>query len=178
SRVISDYDLYVFGEGKHTRLYERLGAHPMRIDDVDGVHFAVWAPNAARVSVVGDFNNWDGRVHPMRALTPSGVWEIFIPTARAGHRYKFEIRTRGGDALLKSDPFGFAFETPPLSASIVCQPNHDWQDGDWMRGRADLHAWLDRPMAVYEVHFGSWQRAPADNRYLTYDELGERLIPY
>jgi 1,4-alpha-glucan branching enzyme len=177
SRFISEYDLYLFGEGKHTHLYDRLGAHVMRLDDVDGVHFAVWAPTAVRVSVVGDFNQWDGRVHPMRALVPSGVWEIFIPSAGRGHRYKFEIRTRAGDVLLKSDPFGFAFEAPPLSASIVCQPHHDWQDRDWMRDRADLGAWLDKPMAVYEVHLGSWQRAE-DNRFLTYAELADRLIPY
>ena len=178
SRVISEYDLYLFGEGKHTRLYDRFGAHVMRLDGVDGVHFAVWAPNAARVSVVGDFNNWDGRVHPMRVLVPNGVWEIFIPSARVGHRYKFEIRTRSGESLLKSDPFGFAFEAPPLSASIVSQAHHEWQDGEWMRSRASLGAWLDKPMAIYEVHLGSWQRVPDDNRYLTYAELAERLIPY
>ena len=111
-RVLSDFDLYLFGEGKHTRLYDKLGAHPMTIGDAAGVHFAVWAPNAHRVSVVGDFNDWDGRRHPMRVLGVSGVWEIFVPGAHVGHRYKFEILSRYGEVLLKSDPFGFAFETP------------------------------------------------------------------
>ena len=118
-RVIGDFDLYLFGEGNHTRIYDKLGAHPMRIGDSDGVHFAVWAPNAQRVSVVGDFNGWDGRAHPMRSLGSSGVWEIFVPAARDGQHYKFEMRTRDGDILLKIDPYGFAFEVPPLTASIV-----------------------------------------------------------
>jgi 1,4-alpha-glucan branching enzyme len=105
-RVIGDYDLYLFGEGNHTRIYEKLGAHPIRIGDTAGVHFSVWAPNAARVSTVGDFNHWDGRVHPMRSLGSSGVWEIFVPGAAAGQRYKFEILTRYGEILLKTDPYG------------------------------------------------------------------------
>ncbi len=135
-RVIGDFDLYLFGEGNHTRIYDKLGAHPMRIGESDGVHFAVWAPNAQRVSVVGDFNGWDGRVHPMRSLGPSGVWEIFIPAARVGHRYKFEIRTRDGEILLKIDPYGLAFEVPPLSASIVTRSEYQWNDADWMAARA------------------------------------------
>ena len=108
-RVLSDYDLYLFGEGKHTRIYEKLGAHPMTVGTAAGVHFAVWAPNAKRVSVVGDFNAWDGRRHPMRSLGASGVWEIFIPGLYVGEKYKFEILSRYGEVLLKSDPFGFAF---------------------------------------------------------------------
>ena len=123
-RVISDYDLYLFGEGKHTRIYDRLGAHVIQIGGVEGTHFAVWAPNAERVSVVGDFNGWDGRVHPMRSLGASGVWEIFLPAVRDGQRYKFEIRSHAhGELLLKCDPFGFAFEVPPLSACIVPCPD-------------------------------------------------------
>ena len=178
-RVLSDYDLYLFGEGKHTRIYDKLGAHPLRIGQADGVHFAVWAPNAARVSVVGDFNNWDGRVHPMRSLGPSGVWEIFVPAARLGQRYKFEILSPGGELLVKVDPFAFAFEVPPLSASIICDTAHQWQDGEWMEHRAAQNSWFDRPMTVYEVHLGSWMRVPEEgNRYLSYRELGERLIPY
>ena len=120
-RVISDYDLYLFGEGNHARIYDKLGAHAMKVGDAAGVHFAVWAPNALRASVVGDFNSWDGRVHPMRLLGASGVWEIFVPAASAGDRYKFEMRTRTGEILIKSDPFGFAFEVPPKSASIVAR---------------------------------------------------------
>ena len=178
-RVLSDYDLYLFGEGKHTRIYDKLGAHPMTIGPAAGVHFAVWAPNATRVSVVGDFNGWDGRVHAMRLLGASGVWEIFLPAAAIGHRYKFELRSRHGEILLKSDPFGFAFEVPPLSASIVSRPDYQWQDDDWMRGRATFESWFDRPMAIYEVHLGSWARIPEEgNRYLSYRELAARLIPY
>ena len=178
-RVISDYDLYLFGEGKHTRIYDRLGAHPMRINQAAGVHFGVWAPNGQGVSVVGDFNGWDGRVHPMRSLGASGVWEIFIPAARVGQRYKFQIRAQGGDILVKADPFGFAFEVAPLSASIICSPAHEWQDAEWMASREARGSWFDRPMAVYEVHLGSWSRiADEGDRYLSYGELADRLVSY
>ena len=131
-RVLSDYDLYLFGEGNHTRIYDKLGAHPMTIGGAAGVHFAVWAPNAERVSVVGDFNAWDGRVHPMRSLGASGIWEIFIPGLAAGERYKFEIRRADGEVLLKTDPFGFAFELPPLTASIVCRARLPLARREWM----------------------------------------------
>ena len=178
-RVFGDFDLYLFGEGTHTRIYEKLGAHPMRIGATEGVHFAVWAPNAQRVSVVGDFNAWDGRVHPMRSLGSSGVWEIFVPAARIGHHYKFEIRSREGYILVKIDPYGQAFEIPPLSASIVTASSHRWQDERWMREREQAGGWFARPMAIYEVHLGSWARIPEDGtRYLTYRELAARLIPY
>ena len=177
-RVLTDFDMYLFGEGNHTRIYEKLGAHPLAIGGVAGVHFAVWAPNAIRVSAVGDFNGWDGRVHPMRSLGASGVWEIFIPAAQIGQRYKFELRTRSGDVLVKIDPFGQAFEVPPLSASIICRPQHDWQDAEWMAARPGMDSWYQRPMAVYEVHLGSWARAGEGDRYLTYAELAAQLIPY
>ena len=179
-RLISDYDLYLFGEGKHTRIYDKLGAHIFSIGGVEGTHFAVWAPNAERVSVVGDFNGWDGRVHPMRSLGASGVWEIFLPGVREGQRYKFEIRSRAnGELLLKTDPFGFAFEVPPLSACIVTRAEYSWGDDQWMRTRPDWNAWLNRPMAIYEVHLGSWARIPEEHdRYLSYRELATQLIPY
>jgi 1,4-alpha-glucan branching enzyme len=178
-RVITDYDLYLFGEGKHTRIYDRLGAHPMRIGDADGTHFAVWAPNVDRASVVGDFNDWDGRVHPMRRLGDSGVWEIFIPGVGEGGRYKFELRLRHGELALKTDPFGFAFEVPPLSASIVTSLDYQWRDAQWMRERAEANNWFNRPFAAYEVHLGSWSRVPEQgDRYLTYRELADRLVPY
>ena len=178
-RVLGDLDLYLFGEGNHTRIYQKLGAHPTRIGDTAGVHFAVWAPNAQRVSVVGDFNSWDGRMHPMRSLGSSGVWEIFIPAAHVGHRYKFEIRTRGGHILVKIDPFAQLFEVPPLSASVVYESTYRWKDEAWMRTREQAAAWSERPLAIYEVHLGSWARSPEeDNRFLTYAELAERLIPY
>jgi 1,4-alpha-glucan branching enzyme len=179
-RVLTDYDLYLFGEGQHKHIYDKLGAHVLRIGATEGTHFAVWAPNSERVSVVGDFNGWDGRVHPMRTLGASGVWEIFVPGVREGQRYKFEIRSRAhGELLLKIDPFAFAFEVPPLSASIVTRLDYSWGDGDWMRERAHANGWFDRPMAVYEVHLGSWARVPEDHdRYLTYRELAARLVPY
>ena len=178
-RVLTDYDLYLFAEGNHTRIYDKLGAHHMRVGAAAGVHFAVWAPNAARVSAVGDFNHWDGRVHPMRSLGSSGVWEIFIPAAAVGHRYKFEVLSRRGDVLLKTDPYGRAFEVPPQSAGIIVDLQYEWRDGEWMDSRASKESWMHRPMAIYEVHLGSWMRVPEDgDRYLTYGELAERLIPY
>ncbi len=178
-RVISDYDLYLFGEGNHTRIYDRLGAHVMKVGDSAGVHFGIWAPNATRVSVVGDFNAWDGRTHVMRRLGASGVWEIFVPAAAAGHRYKFELRAPHGELLLKADPYGLAFEVPPLSASIVSVTDYEWNDAGWMGARVAMGSWFDRPVAAYEVHLGSWARSGADgSRYLSYRELAERLIPY
>ena len=179
-RVITEYDLYLFAEGRHTRIYDKLGANLMRIGDADGVHFGVWAPNAERVSVVGDFNGWDGRVHPMRRLEPSGVWEIFIPGVVSGQRYKFEIRSaQHGELLLKADPYGFLFEKPPLSASVVTSREYQWEDAQWLVDRAGLNAWFDRPMAIYEVHLGSWARLPEEgDRPLTYTELADRLVRY
>ncbi len=177
--MVSDYDLYLFGEGNHTRIYDKLGAHPTTVDGTAGVHFAVWAPNAHRVSVVGDLNAWDGSIDPMHPLGASGVWAVFVAGVTCGLRYKFEVRTRYGAALLKADPYGFAFELPPASASIVCDPQYSWTDADWMRERASKSSWFHRPMATYEVHLGSWARMPEDgDRYLTYGELAQRLIPY
>jgi len=180
-RVITDYDLYLHSEGSLLQAYDHLGAHPIRFGEVEGVHFAVWAPNAERVSVVGDFNGWDGRVHAMRMLGATGVWEIFVPGLGAGERYKFEIRSRRQGALLhKSDPYGFAFEVPPRSASIVHRRDgHQWTDADWMAARAGNGGLLRGPMAVYEAHLGSWARVPEEaDRFLTYRELAERLVPY
>ena len=179
SELISDYDLYLFGEGNHTRIYDKLGAHTVTADGVQGVHFALWAPNADRVSVVGDFNAWDGRRDGMRSLGASGVWAAFVPEAKEGQRYKYEIHTRQGALLLKSDPYGAAFELPPATASIICRPDYQWGDHEWMKNRASRGSWFDRPMATYEVHLGSWARVPEDGgRYLTYRELAARLIPY
>jgi 1,4-alpha-glucan branching enzyme len=177
-RVLTDYDIYLFGEGKHTRIYDKLGAHLMTVGGTAGTHFAVWAPNARRVSVVCDSNSWDGRRHPMRKLA-LGVWEIFIPGIEAGEKYKFELLSEHGEVLLKSDPFGFAFELPPLNASIVVRPEHRWRDGEWMQARERHGSWFEKPMAVYEVHLGSWARIPEqEDRYLSYGELAARLIPY
>ena len=179
SHVITEYDLYLFGEGNHTRIFDKLGAHPLTVDGVAGVHFAVWAPNADGVSVVGDFNAWEGHAHQMQMLGASGVWDLFIPAAQVGHRYKYEVRTRHGAIALKSDPYGIAFELPPATASIVCRPDHTWQDDEWMQTREAQAAWFARPVSIYEVHLGSWARVPEDgDRYLTYTELAQRLIPY
>ena len=177
--LISEYDLYLFGEGNHTRIYDKLGAHLVTMDGVAGVHFAVWAPNARSVSVVGDFNAWDGRRDRLHTLGASGIWAGFVPGAAEGQRYKFEIHTRYGGLLLKADPYGVAFELPPATASVICRPEYEWQDDDWMRNRASFDSWFHRPMATYEVHLGSWARIPEEgDRYLTYTEIAQRLIPY
>jgi 1,4-alpha-glucan branching enzyme len=179
-RVLTDFDLYLFGEGKQQRAFEKFGAHRITVGDAVGIHFAVWAPNAERVSVVGDFNGWDGRVHRMRHLGPAGVWEIFIPDLPDGEKYKYEIRTRDGALLKKADPYGVAFEVPPQSAAIVRDiSGYEWRDADWMAARGGCGAWMDRPMSIYEVHLGSWARIPEEgNRFLSYRELAHRLVPY
>jgi 1,4-alpha-glucan branching enzyme len=177
--VLTDYDQHLFREGNHLRLYDKLGAHPMDLGGVAGVHFAVWAPGARRVSLVGDFNAWDGRIHPMRCLGSSGLWELFVPGMTEGTRYKYEIKTPEGALLLKADPFAFASELRPKTASIVASlDGFEWGDGEWMERRAQGNP-LERPMAVYEVHLGSWRRVPEEgNRFLTYREAAERLVPY
>jgi 1,4-alpha-glucan branching enzyme len=179
-RVLTGYDLHLLGEGTHYRAFEKLGAHRITIGSTTGVHFAVWAPNAHRVSVVGDFNRWDGRVHVMRLLAPNGIWEIFLPDLADGEKYKFEILTLEGSLLIKSDPFGFSFEMPPASASIVRDVSgYAWNDHEWMASREGRQGWFEQPMAIYEVHLGSWARVPEEeNRYLTYREMAERLVPY
>jgi 1,4-alpha-glucan branching enzyme len=179
-RVLTDFDLHLLGEGTHHRAFEKLGAHRMVVGSTAGVHFAVWAPNAKRVSVIGDFNGWDGRVHAMRLLAPGGIWEIFIPGLPDGEKYKFEVCTRQGTLLQKSDPFGFAFEMPPHSASVVRDVSgYQWRDEEWMTTRQSQNEWLERPMSIYEVHLGSWARVPEEgNRFLTYREMAHRLVPY
>ncbi|HKJ70648.1 MAG TPA: 1,4-alpha-glucan branching protein GlgB [Gammaproteobacteria bacterium] len=175
---LSDFDLHLFGEGRHWHAYRILGAHPMEMDGVAGVRFAVWAPNAERVSVVGDFNAWDGRRHPMRCRGYSGVWELFLPELGVGQLYKFEIRSsRTGEIVAKSDPYGRQFEQRPKTASIVApEPSHPWGDAEWMAQRTQWD-WLHAPMSVYEVHLGSWQRA-ADGGFLNYREIADRLVEY
>jgi 1,4-alpha-glucan branching enzyme len=179
-RVLTDYDLHLFGEGTFLRAFEKLGAHRLTAGGMVGIHFAVWAPNAAQVNLIGDFNGWDGRVHPMRNLGPSGVWEIFIPDLADGQKYKYEIRTRNGALLKKADPYGVSFEVPPQSASVVRDiSNYRWHDTEWMAARESFNSWLERPMSVYEVHLGSWGRVPEEgNRFLSYRELADRLVPY
>ncbi len=178
--VLTDFDLHLLGEGTHYRNYERLGAHLREHEGIRGVHFAVWAPNAQRVSVVGNFNHWDGRRHPMRSRGSSGIWEIFIPELVQGEVYKFEIKSQHNGYLVeKSDPYGFAAELRPQTASIVWDINgFEWHDDEWMAHRAERQA-LDRPMAIYEVHLGSWKRKVEDGGgFLGYRELAEQLAAH
>lgn len=175
--TLGEGDLYLFGKGDERCIYDKLGSHLRTIDGVPGTSFAVWAPNAQRVSVVGDFNGWDGRFHQMRTLGASGVWEIFIPGVGQGAHYKYELRDRSGSIHLKTDPYGFFFETPPKNAAIVWNTrNFAWSDADWMsrRGQRDP---LRAPLAIYEVHMGSW-RKKALGESLSYRELAEPLIKY
>lgn len=178
--VLTEYDLYLSGEGTHYQKYEKMGAHVREVAGVRGVYFAVWAPNARRVSVVGNFNFWDGRVHPMRHRGSSGIWEIFIPGMDEGELYKFEILSTIGNQLsLKTDPYGFAGEMRPNNASVVRTiDGYKWKDTAWMESRP-LRDWLHSPMTIYELHAGSWRRKPEeDNRWLTYRELADELLPY
>ncbi len=176
--TLSELDEHLFREGRHEQLWSKMGAHVREVDGVLGSSFAVWAPAARSVSVVGDFNFWDGRLHMMRGLGGSGIWELFVPGVGDGTRYKFEIRAQSGELLLKADPFAFRTELPPLTASIVHVPAHEWTDGEYLAQRA-AGAPQARPMSVYEVHLGSWRLNPLqDNRPLTYLELADELAAY
>jgi 1,4-alpha-glucan branching enzyme len=176
---LSDFDLYLFGEGNHYSIYYKLGAHPAEIDGLAGTRFAVWAPNAERVSVVGPFNLWDGRKHALQTRGGSGIWELFVPDIGAGTLYKYEIRTRAGTTVLKSDPYGFEMELRPGTASIVASlDGHEWHDAGWIEARrhAPHH---QRPINIYEVHPGSWRRDYArEPQFLNWRELADELIPY
>jgi 1,4-alpha-glucan branching enzyme len=178
--TLSNQDLYLFNEGTEHRVYQKLGAHVREVDGVRGVSFAVWAPNASRVSVVGDFCRWDGRYFPMRSLGNSGVWEIFIPGLQEGLLYKYEIVPRGKVPMrLKTDPYGSYFESPPNNASVVWDVDkYKWSDQEWIENRAKTD-WMKKPVLVYEVHLGSWKRSPEDgNRPLTYREIASELVAY
>ena len=180
--TLGPLDLHLFGEGRHHQLWRMLGAHPMTIDDVEGTRFAVWAPNAQRVSVVGHFNRWDGRVLPMRSLGGGGVWELFVPGVGPGDLYKFELLTRDGLPRLKTDPYARMLEQSPGTASIVVRDDeYDWRDDAWMEKRAgrDAVEFAREPMAVYEVHLGSWAKVPEENdRSLSYREIAPRLAEH
>ena len=176
--MLSDFDLHLLGEGRHWKSYEKLGAQLETIDGVAGVTFAVWAPNADLVSVVGDFNGWDGASHRMHKRIPSGIWELFVPGLGPGTLYKFRVHADGTHAD-RTDPYGFAAEVPPRTASIVTDLTaYQWRDGDWMADRASRNA-LAAPISIYEVHLGSWRR-PGDDpqRWLTYADLERELVPY
>ena len=175
--TLSESDLYLFGKGDERRIYEKLGAQLRTIDGVPGTSFAVWAPNAQRISVVGDFNNWDGRVHQLRSLGSSGVWEIFVPGVGEGAHYKFEVRDQHGHISLKTDPFGFFFETPPKNASIVWNTSRfSWTDDPWLAQRRQRDP-LRSPVSIYEVHPGSWRKKSVGES-LSYRELAIPLVDY
>ncbi len=176
-QLLSDFDIYLHGEGTNYESYNTLGAHVVQLLGVKGVRFAVWAPNAEVVTVAGDFNHWDTRRHPMR-LRSGGIWELFLPEAGAGCVYKYYVRSRHfGHRQLKSDPYGFAGEVTPKSASVVADLNkYEWQDDEWMQRRANTN-WLKQPMAIYEVHVESWMRKP-DGTSLSYREMAVSLVEY
>ncbi|HXD30693.1 MAG TPA: 1,4-alpha-glucan branching protein GlgB [Pyrinomonadaceae bacterium] len=176
--TVGDLDLHLFAEGKHIKIYDRLGAHPGRLGQVSGVGFAVWAPNAAGVSVVGDFNSWDGRLHQMRKLGVSGVWELFIPDLKPGSLYKYEIRGRRGLPFLKTDPYANYTEIPPNTSSIVHESRYNFRDSKWMKQRAGREHFR-KALSIYEVHFGSWRRvAEEKKRPFNYREMAPALADY
>ncbi|HXL21346.1 MAG TPA: 1,4-alpha-glucan branching protein GlgB [Candidatus Dormibacteraeota bacterium] len=178
--LLTEFDLHLMGEGRHYDTYDKLGAHIITLEGVRGVQFSVWAPSARRVSVVGDFNRWDGRVHPMRARGSSGIWELFVPELTEGAVYKYELLGPQGNLLpLKADPYGFRSELRPNTGSIVASlDHHQWQDQAWLVHRAATN-WHQSPVSIYEVHLGSWRRVPEQaDRWLTYSELADQLIPY
>lgn len=180
SPVLTDYDLYLFGEGSFYKAYDKLGAQVCTHGTVKGVNFVVWAPNAMRVSVVGSFNEWDGRRLPMRSCGSTGLWELFVPDLPEGELYKFEIRPRNSEiCLLKADPYATQGELRPQTASVICDVSgYSWGDGDWMQARG-MKDPLTQPLSIYEVHLGSWKRVSEEgSRWLTYRELALTLVPY
>ena len=192
SALLTDFDIHLFTEGNHHLIYEKMGAHAVEVQGVSGVYFAVWAPNARSLSVVGNFNSWDGRKHQMRRLD-GGVWDLFIPELQVGELYKFEIKNQEGHLYLKSDPYGFQQQVRPDTASIVTDLSYEWHDQDWLEQRRHTNP-QEQPVSVYEVHLGSWlhesiEQLPAQGtavaasqkpeaRFLTYRELAQQLIPY
>jgi 1,4-alpha-glucan branching enzyme len=172
--TFGELDLHLAGEGRHEDIYEYLGAHPRELEGVTGSAFAVWAPSARAVSVVGDFNSWDGRLNPMRSLGASGIWEIFLPGVEEGAAYKFEILAQSGEIRMKADPFAFETQVAPRTDSVVYRSHYRWKDSDWRR--ASPH---EKPISIYEVHLGSWRLNPLEgNRSLTYAELADELAAY
>ena len=175
--VIDPIDISLFNEGKHYSIYEKMGAHPMTVDGVEGVLFAVWAPNADRVSVVGNFNNWDGRRHPMRKLDYSGIYELFIPGKLVGEIYKYEIKAKSGQVFMKSDPYAFSSEVRPANASRIVDISYKWKDAAWMEKREDKNT-DEQPMAIYEMHLGSWKRPTDGREFYNYRDIASLLADY
>ena len=176
--MLTDYDLHLLGEGKHWKSYDKLGAQLSTLDGKQGVHFAIWAPNAQTVSVVGDFNNWAGHAHIMSKLIPSGIWHLFVSGVKPGNAYKFRVQTTEG-TIDRADPYGYPAEMPPQTASLVTDlRDYAWRDTQWMEQRL-RRDWFSEPISIYEIHLGSWKRpAETPHRWLTYDELARELIPY
>ncbi len=178
--ILTDFDCYLIGEGSHERTYEKLGAHLVEINGERGVHFAVWAPSARQVYLMGDFNEWHGEGH---VLTPSksGIWTLFVPELTENTLYKYRVESQSGESFEKADPYGFAMELRPKTASVVADlSRYQWSDQDWLKERAKQQP-LDRPISIYEVHLGSWRKTPDEkwgSRFLTYRELADELIPY
>ncbi|HEX3834400.1 MAG TPA: alpha-amylase family glycosyl hydrolase, partial [Solirubrobacteraceae bacterium] len=178
--TLGELDLHLMAEGHHEQIYDKLGAHVRKHQDVTGTAFAVWAPAARAVSVVGDFNSWDGRLHAMRSMGQVGIWELFLPGVGEDARYKYEILGADGEILLKADPYAQQTELPPKTASVITRPHHDWSPDDaaFLAKRAQSEP-LAGPMSIYEVHLGSWRlNSLEDNRSLTYAELADELSAY
>ena len=175
--VIDPIDISLFNEGKHYNIYEKMGAHPLTVDGVEGVMFAVWAPNAERVSVVGNFNNWDGRRHPMRKLDYSGIFEIFIPGKYVGEIYKYEICAKSGEVFMKSDPYAFSGELRPANASRIVDLSYKWKDSQWMKDRETKKP-SATPMNIYEMHLGSWKRPDDGREFYNYRDIAALLADY
>jgi 1,4-alpha-glucan branching enzyme len=178
--ILTDFDCYLMGEGSHERTYEKMGAHLVEINGKKGVHFAVWAPNAGQVYLMGDFNAWHGKSHPLNSSN-SGIWTLFVPELPENTLYKYRVVSPSGDTFEKADPYGFAMEQRPRTASVVTElDRYQWTDGDWVSRRAEQQA-LDQPISIYEVQLSSWRKVPDEkwgSRYLTYRELADELIPY
>ncbi len=174
SSFFGDIDLYLFNEGNHYEIFKKMGAIERKIGDIEGCNFSVWAPDAIRVSVIGDFNNWDGRIHQMRVLGNSGIWEIFIPEVTLGSMYKFEILSKNGQILVKSDPYGRYFELRPKNASIFWKSSYQWNDHQFISKEKKL---VDQPLSIYEVHLGSWRKTQ-DNKFLNYRDIAIQIVDY
>ena len=176
---ITDFDVHLFAEGNHFRIFEKLGAHSFEKGGKKGTHFAVWAPDAASISVIGDFNNWKAGANEMKMLEGSGIWTCFVPGVKQGANYKYSVKGQNGSSAEKSDPFGFASEVRPKTASVIWDlETYNWKDEKWMKTRAQKNG-LDSPISIYEMHLASWMRVPEeDDRWLTYRELADKLSKY
>ena len=168
--ILTDFDHYLIGEGSHERTYEKMGAHLVEINGEKGVHFAVWAPSASKVCLMGDFNSWHGDSHPLYSSN-SGIWTLFVPGLIENSVYKYRVVSQSGESFEKADPYGFSMEQRPRTASAVADlDRYQWSDGDWINQRGKQQG-LDRPISIYEVHLGSWRKVPEEkwgSRYLTY----------